>query len=87
MHVQIYNVFILFIYIYTCICTGIAHLIGFSATTLLYDLIFCNCLSFLIKELKAYIESIPEHLSKDIKVVVKRLNAAYVIVGRFAFLT
>lgn len=60
---------------------GMAHLIGFSISTLFYDVIFCSCLSFLIKELKLYIDSIEAHLSKDIKVVVRRLNKAYVIVG------
>lgn len=60
---------------------GGAHLIGFGFSTLVYDLIFCSSLSYLTKELNAYINSIDEYLLKDLKLVVHRLNTAYRVVG------
>lgn len=36
-------------------------------------------ISFLIKELNNYIQSIEESLTKDLKVVVSRLNTAYMV--------
>jgi hypothetical protein len=63
---------------------GMAHLIGFGISTIVNDLIFCSSLSILIKELNAYIDGIDEYLSKDLKVVVRRLKAAYTVVGSAA---
>lgn len=58
-----------------------ACLIGSSIINFVVGAIFCKCLSFLIKELNVYIESIEDYLSKDLKVVVRRLNTAYIAVG------
>jgi hypothetical protein len=45
----------------------------------LVGLICLNFLTFLIKELNIYIESVEANLSKDIRTVVYRLNIAYMI--------
>jgi hypothetical protein len=58
----------------------IACFIGLSMVAFIFGLIFSSCLSFLIKELNVYINSIEEYLSVGIKLVVKRLNAAYFVV-------
>jgi hypothetical protein len=54
-----------------------AHLIGIAVTAFVYGLIFANCLSFLIKELNDYSDSLDPTLSNDLKIVVSRLNVAY----------
>lgn len=60
---------------------GIAHLIGIAITAFVFGLIFCNCLSFLIKELNVYIDNVDAILSKGIKSVVYRLKVAYIMVS------
>jgi hypothetical protein len=51
------------------ICMG--HFIGISIATYTWSLIFCNALSFLLKELKVVVGT-----SKDLQVVVSRLSLA-----------
>jgi hypothetical protein len=55
-----------------------AYLLGLGSTAVVFDLMCCSCLSVLIKDLKVYIESIEPHLSNEIKLVVRRLNFAWI---------
>lgn len=57
-----------------------ACLIGLAVVAFLYGFILSNCLSCLIRELQGYVDSIEASLSRDIKVVLRRLNLAYFVV-------
>jgi hypothetical protein len=59
---------------------GIVHLITFAVLIYIYGLIFSNLVTFLLKELNVYVDSVQEYISKDIKLVVYRLNLAYFVV-------
>jgi hypothetical protein len=59
---------------------GRVHLIAFAVLIYIYGLIFSNLVTFLLKELNVYVDSVQEYLSKDLKLVVYRLNLAYFVV-------
>lgn len=56
------------------------HVIGAGLITFFYGFICSNCLSFLLKELKIYVKNLEGTLSTDIKLVVFRLTAAYIVI-------
>jgi hypothetical protein len=60
---------------------GMAYLIGFGIMAFAYGLITCSCLGLLIRELKVHISNMDNKRAKDVKLVVWRLKAAYVVVG------
>jgi hypothetical protein len=59
---------------------GMTYLIGFAIIAIVYAQITINCMSFLLKELNVYINNLQDKTSEDIQLVVKRLNAAYMII-------
>jgi hypothetical protein len=59
---------------------GIVHLITFGVLIYIYGLIFSNLVTFLLKELNVYVDSVQDYLSEDLKLVVYRLNLAYFVV-------
>jgi hypothetical protein len=66
----------------TQLCMTQLILVGISA--ILYGLIFCNCLSFLLRELGIYLNKTEKQLqinSAYLKVIIFRLTAAYYAVG------
>jgi len=64
---------------------GMAYLIGIGVISYAYGSILGSCLSFLLKELRIYINDIEAILSKDIKLIVHRLMAAHIVSGGSAF--
>jgi hypothetical protein len=60
---------------------GMAYLIGFLIMAFAYGLIACSCLGLLIKELNVHVSSIENKSLKDVRLVVWRLKAAYIVVG------
>mmetsp|Transcript_8189 Transcript_8189/g.8190 ORF Transcript_8189/g.8190 Transcript_8189/m.8190 type:complete len:390 (+) Transcript_8189:642-1811(+) len=60
---------------------GMTYLIGIGVLAYAYGSILMGCLSFLLKELRMYIDDIEAILSKDIKLIVHRLTAAHIVSG------
>lgn len=65
---------------------GIVHFIIFAVLLYVYGLIFSNLVTFLLKELNIYVDSVEEYLTKDLKLVIYRIKFAYFVICGATFL-
>jgi hypothetical protein len=69
----------IYIYIYIYIYIGMTYLIGIGVVAFVYGYTCSNCLSFLLKELTTYINSLKGPSVKDLKLVVFRMHKAHIV--------